>query len=57
MAQSLDYPTPCSSHMALAGGLTPPAAQKDPHAGKTLKAFVWDQAVSVDDPRSGQQHG
>lgn len=57
MAQSLDYPTPCSSHMALAGGLTPPAAQKDPHAGKTLKAFVWDQTVPVDDPRSGQQHG
>lgn len=34
----------------------PPAVRKDPHAEKSLKAFVWDQAVPVADLRSGQQH-
>lgn len=57
MAQTLNYPTPCRSHRALGGGLTPPAALKDEQAEKSLKAFVWDQNVPVVDPRSGQQHG
>lgn len=54
MAQSLNYPTTYSSHRALGGGLTPPAAQKDPHAEKSLKAFACYQTAPVAGLRSGQ---